>query len=165
MRRGSMNHTLARVVCWLSLVACLPAGCRNSENLDPYVPPPKAPKASARAEVPVAETATGGATPRPVDETPEPVGAPLPREIRPEDARCEQDEECAILEKPYCCGCNAGGTRTAVRKDRAEKLNRAQDARCKGTLCAMVISQHPSCEAEVKPVCIHQQCQLALPGS
>lgn len=66
-------------------------------------------------------------------------------EAQPDDLTCSRDEHCALVDD--CCGCAAGGTKTAVRADRVEALAAAADGSCDESQCSGLASQHRSCEA------------------
>jgi hypothetical protein len=71
---------------------------------------------------------------------------------------CTTSEDCDLVDA--CCGCNAGGRKIAIRKDAVAAFNASRDQRCGGQLCAQVISQDPSCDAEA--VCGNRnRCRVA----
>jgi len=73
---------------------------------------------------------------------------------------CEKDSDCVSVNAD-CCGCNAGGAETSINKkyqnEWSEKLN------CAGIMCAMVISDDPSCFSV--PACINNKCEMAISGN
>jgi hypothetical protein len=91
----------------------------------------------------------GGGTPAAPDK-PAPITQPADH--------CTTADDCALVDA--CCGCNAGGRRIAIRKDNVAGFTAARDQRCAGVVCAQVISQEPSCEAE--PICgSRNRCRVA----
>jgi hypothetical protein len=66
-------------------------------------------------------------------------------EAQPDDLTCSRDEDCALVDD--CCGCAAGGTKTAVRTDRVDALSAAADSSCDPSRCSGLASEHRSCEA------------------
>ena len=69
---------------------------------------------------------------------------------------CTTDEDCTLADA--CCGCNSGGRRVALRADALTAYNQGREARCGGQMCAMHISNHPSCNAEA--VCKKGHCRV-----
>ena len=59
---------------------------------------------------------------------------------------CSRDEDCTLAEA--CCGCSAGGRKTAIRVDAVKDYEASRPQRCGGEVCAAVMSTHPSCDAE-----------------
>jgi hypothetical protein len=78
---------------------------------------------------------------------------------------CRTDADCTLVPED-CCGCTEGGAARAVAKKRAEGYERARRSRCGGTMCAEMMSQHPSCRQPA--VCAAGVCRLgeapAQPG-
>ncbi len=69
---------------------------------------------------------------------------------------CSQDSDC-IKVKNDCCGCNAGGSATAINKN----FKTQWKGNCNeiGIACPAVMSNDPSCFAE--PKCENNKCVLA----
>ncbi len=59
---------------------------------------------------------------------------------------CSRDEDCTLAEA--CCGCGAGGRKTAIRVDAVKDYEASRPQRCGGEVCPAVMSTHPSCDAE-----------------
>lgn len=59
---------------------------------------------------------------------------------------CTTAEDCTLVDA--CCGCNAGGQKVAIRKDAVAEYDATREQRCGDTMCAQVISEHSSCNAE-----------------
>jgi len=71
---------------------------------------------------------------------------------------CTSADDCELVQA--CCGCNAGGTQIAIRKDAVAGFEAARPERCGGNMCAQMISNHPSCSAEA--VCGQNgRCEVA----
>ena len=89
--------------------------------------------------------ATPSPTPSPVVVAP-PAGPP----------ECKASAEC-VAEVEECCDCNHGGRLVAMVKSKA--LSKAARAKkCKGTMCAAVLSNDPSCGK--KAACVEGRCVL-----
>lgn len=73
----------------------------------------------------------------------EPVGAAPSMDV-PQD--CKASDDCDLVEA--CCGCSAGGTKLAIRKDAIAAYEASREQRCGQIMCAQMISNHPSCSAE-----------------
>lgn len=73
-------------------------------------------------------------------------------------SRCKVDVDC-VLVPDDCCACSEGGSQRALaKKDRAAH-EKARTKRCAGTMCAQMMSQHPSCSQIA--VCRAGLCALA----
>jgi hypothetical protein len=72
---------------------------------------------------------------------------------------CRTDSDC-VLVPADCCGCNKGGKQRAIPRKNKATYQRAQQSRCKDTLCPEVMSQDPSCSARTA-VCREQTCTLS----
>ncbi len=59
---------------------------------------------------------------------------------------CTKDEDCVLVEA--CCGCTAGGRKTAIRADALRDYEGSRAQRCSSDVCPAVMSTHPSCDAE-----------------
>jgi hypothetical protein len=59
---------------------------------------------------------------------------------------CAKSEDCALVQA--CCGCNEGGRQIAIRADAVAAFDASRPQRCGHQLCAMHISNDPSCSAE-----------------
>lgn len=71
---------------------------------------------------------------------------------------CTTADDCDLVDD--CCGCNAGGKRIAIRKDRAAGFLASRDQRCAGVMCAQMISTDPTCDAEA--ICgSRDRCRVA----
>lgn len=72
--------------------------------------------------------------------------------------QCTAAEDCELVDA--CCGCNAGGKKIAIRKDAVAAFEASREQRCGDTMCAQVISQDPSCDAEA--ICgSRNRCRVA----
>lgn len=105
--------------------------------------------------VPVLQ-ACGNNAAAPTGPTPGSGSAP----IAAERAACTTADDCTLVEA--CCGCNAGGRRVAIRKDAVTEYDATRAQRCGDSMCAQVISDHSSCNAEAG--CEGGQC-VVLPHS
>lgn len=76
-----------------------------------------------------------------------------------DDRVCKADSDCAVLENPDCCGCTAGGSAVAVRRDRLEALTARLHIECEEQSCPSVMSTHPTCLGTV-PTCVASSCEL-----
>jgi hypothetical protein len=71
---------------------------------------------------------------------------------------CTTAEDCELVDA--CCGCNAGGRKLAIRKDAVAGFVATRKERCSGQMCAQMMSQHPSCDAEA--ICGNRdRCRVA----
>jgi hypothetical protein len=71
---------------------------------------------------------------------------------------CTTSDDCDLVDA--CCGCNAGGRKLAIRKDAVAGFVASYQDRCRGQMCAQVISDHPSCDAEA--ICGNRnRCRVA----
>ena len=59
---------------------------------------------------------------------------------------CATAEDCTLVDA--CCGCTAGGKRVAIRKDAVAEYDATRPQRCGDSVCATVMSDHSSCNAE-----------------
>ena len=59
---------------------------------------------------------------------------------------CAIAEDCTLVQA--CCGCTAGGKQVAIRKDAVAEYDASRAARCGDTVCAQMIGNDPSCDAE-----------------
>ena len=92
---------------------------------------------------------------KPPASDPAPSGSSSPSE--PAD-HCTTGDDCELVEA--CCGCNAGGKKFAIRKDAVAAFEASREQRCGGTMCAQVISEDPSCDAEA--ICgSRNRCRVA----
>ena len=66
--------------------------------------------------------------------------------IAAERDRCSTADDCTLVEA--CCGCSAGGRRVAIRKDAVAEYDATRPQRCGDSVCAAVMSNDPSCNAE-----------------
>jgi len=67
---------------------------------------------------------------------------------------CSQDSDCIVV-KGDCCGCDAGGTATAINKNFENEWYEKLSTDC---ICTQVISNHPSCFKEAR--CVNNKCVL-----
>jgi hypothetical protein len=93
--------------------------------------------------------------------TPPPAGSaaasPPPPSAEPAD-RCTTADDCELVDA--CCGCNAGGKKLAIRKDAVAAFEASRAQRCGDVLCAQVMSEDPSCDAEA--ICgSRNRCRVA----
>jgi hypothetical protein len=82
----------------------------------------------------------------------------LPRIGQPsaDEQSCSRDQDCTLVDD--CCGCAAGGSRTAVRADAVESLETQAAAQCGERTCAEgIASNHRSCEASAA-ICRGGRC-------
>ncbi|MFQ6010008.1 MAG: hypothetical protein ACE5J7_02715 [Candidatus Aenigmatarchaeota archaeon] len=70
---------------------------------------------------------------------------------------CVSDSDCVKVDAG-CCGCTAGGKATAINKNFVEQWDANLTGSCKDIVCAMVMSDDPSCFAE--PKCVQGECKL-----
>jgi hypothetical protein len=71
---------------------------------------------------------------------------------------CTTADDCDLVDA--CCGCNAGGKRIAIRKDAVAAFTASREQRCGDVMCAQMISQDPSCDAEA--ICgSRNRCRVA----
>jgi hypothetical protein len=71
---------------------------------------------------------------------------------------CTTGDDCELVDA--CCGCNAGGKRIAIRKDAVAGYEATRAQRCGEVMCAQVISQDLSCDAEA--ICGNRnRCRVA----
>jgi hypothetical protein len=91
-------------------------------------------------------------SPSPSPPLPSSVGRAEP----PGPPECKANADC-VVEPEDCCDCNHGGRLVAMVKTKA--LSKAQRAKkCKGMMCAAVISNDPSCAK--KAACAEGRCVL-----
>jgi hypothetical protein len=134
------------LVTFFALALGLLGACKRSSTEDPPPPAvgePVAPSGGAPAAAPVADV--------PVSD---------------EDRACSADADCALTSKD-CCGCRALGENVGVRKDRLEAVAARRAPICREIVCAMAMSEHPSCSA-TRAVCRDGLCvpetTAAAPG-
>ena len=72
-------------------------------------------------------------------------------------AECRADADC-VLVTDGCCGCSEGGKQRAIPGKAAATYEKKRKATCKETMCAAVMSDHPSCAA--RAVCKEGTCAL-----
>jgi hypothetical protein len=86
-------------------------------------------------------------------------GAPAAARVAGEPAdSCTTAEDCELVDA--CCGCNAGGKKLAIRKDAIAGFEASRAQRCGEVMCAAVMSQDPSCDAEA--ICgSRNRCRVA----
>jgi len=83
-------------------------------------------------------------------------GQPAP--VTEPDTHCTTADDCELVDA--CCGCNAGGSKLAIRKDAVAGFAASHAQRCGNAMCAQMISQDPSCDAE--PICgSRNRCRVA----
>ncbi|HEU4731581.1 MAG TPA: hypothetical protein VFT22_26985 [Kofleriaceae bacterium] len=71
---------------------------------------------------------------------------------------CASADDCTLVDA--CCGCNAGGKQLAIRKDAVAGFQASREQRCGNVMCAQMISNDPSCDAEA--ICgSHNRCRVA----
>jgi hypothetical protein len=75
---------------------------------------------------------------------------PDPR-VLDDDRKCTSDADCTLATSD-CCGCNALGSQTGVRKDHVADLANRRAPVCAGVACGQGMSDDPSCTA-TKAVC------------
>lgn len=71
--------------------------------------------------------------------------------------QCKKDADCALVPDD-CCSCSAGGAQRAIPKKQKDEQEKQRTKRCAGTMCAQMISRHPSCSA--RAVCDAGICKL-----
>ena len=77
--------------------------------------------------------------------------------LQPAD-NCTTADDCDLVDA--CCGCSAGGKKIAIRKDAVAGFTASHDQRCAGVMCAQMMSQDPSCDAEA--ICgSRNRCRVA----
>jgi len=57
---------------------------------------------------------------------------------------CKKDSDCTVVPDD-CCPCSSGGAQRAIPKKDKESYEKDRKKRCTGTMCAEVVSPHPSC--------------------
>jgi hypothetical protein len=81
--------------------------------------------------------------------------------VSAEDRRCESASDCTTVTLG-CCACSSGGQPEAVRRDRAEALEAASEARCadKDVFCPM---SH-NCVPDDRVQCLEGVCSIRPAG-
>lgn len=87
---------------------------------------------------------------------PLPTAAEVDVTATDDERRCAADADC-MLTTSDCCGCNALGKQTSVRKDRIEALTERRRPICATIACAQGMSDDPSCAA-TRAVCRQGRC-------
>lgn len=72
-------------------------------------------------------------------------------------AECKKDADCALVPDD-CCSCSEGGSQRAIPKKQKDAHEKQRTKRCAGTMCAQMISPHPSCSE--RAVCDAGICKL-----
>lgn len=75
---------------------------------------------------------------------------PDPRVLE-DDRKCASDADCTLATAD-CCGCNALGSQTGIRKDHVADLAKRRAPVCSAIACGQGMSDDPSCTA-TKAVC------------
>lgn len=72
---------------------------------------------------------------------------------------CSTDADC-IKAEADCCGCNQGGSKTAINKNFESEWK--QQLNCsEGTICIQVISNDPSCfDEQTQAKCVQGACKI-----
>jgi hypothetical protein len=71
---------------------------------------------------------------------------------------CNSGEDCTLVDA--CCGCNAGGQKLALHKNAVAAFEESRPQRCGDVVCAQMISQDPTCDAEA--ICGNRnRCRVA----
>jgi len=84
---------------------------------------------------------------------------PQPPETSIDFFSCQQDSDCIKVDADVC-GCLAGGRATSINKKYLTQWNENLEV-----LCAMVISDDPTCLGEPEPRCLEGKCQLTRDGN
>lgn len=95
-----------------------------------------------------AATATARAAAKGVPAAPAPAAAP---------AECKKDADCTVVPDD-CCSCNEGGSQRAVSAKQKDASEKQRTKRCAGTMCAQMMSTHPSCSQ--RAICAAGVCKL-----
>jgi hypothetical protein len=77
-------------------------------------------------------------------------------------AECKKDTDCALVPDD-CCACSEGGGQRAIPKKQKGAYEKERQKRCAGTMCAQMISPHPSCSE--RAVCSAGICKLGVTGA
>jgi hypothetical protein len=86
-----------------------------------------------------------------------PAADPPAPSTEPAD-HCTTGDDCELVDA--CCGCNAGGKKLAIRKDAVAGFEATRAQRCGEVMCAQMISEDPSCNAEA--ICGNRnRCRVA----
>jgi hypothetical protein len=94
---------------------------------------------------------------KPASAAGDPAGDPAAGAGAPADS-CTAAEDCALVDA--CCGCSAGGKKIAIRKDAVTAFESTREQRCGEVMCAQMMSQDPSCDAEA--ICgSRNRCRVA----
>ena len=80
---------------------------------------------------------------------------PDPR-VLADDRTCTTDADCTLTTTD-CCGCNALGSQTGIRKDHVEALAKRRAPVCSAIACGQGMSDDPTCTA-TKAVCKSGVC-------
>lgn len=72
-------------------------------------------------------------------------------------AECRVAADCAV-EPLDCCDCANGGKQHAIPKKLAAAAQAARQARCKNTVCTMMLSTDPSCGQRAD--CVDGKCVM-----
>lgn len=86
------------------------------------------------------------AKPPPAQAPPLPAAADIDVTATEAERQCSADADCTLTTVD-CCGCNALGRQTAVRKDKLPALTERRRAICGTIACAQGMSDDPSCAA------------------
>ena len=95
-----------------------------------------------------AATATSRGAAKGVPAGPAPAAAP---------AECKKDADCTAVPDD-CCSCGEGGSQRAVSNKKKDAYENQRTKRCAGTMCAQMMSTHPSCSQHA--ICAAGVCKL-----
>jgi hypothetical protein len=73
------------------------------------------------------------------------------------EAECRVAADC-VVEPLDCCDCANGGKQHAIPKKQAAASKSARQARCKHTVCTMMLSTDPTCGQ--RPDCVDGACVM-----
>ncbi|OGQ21483.1 MAG: hypothetical protein A2138_05475 [Deltaproteobacteria bacterium RBG_16_71_12] len=101
--------------------------------------------------------------PPPPPPPPVPTAAEVDVTATDDERRCAADADCALATVD-CCGCNALGKQTGVRKDKLVALTDRRRPICGTIACAQGMSDDPSCVA-TRAVCRDGSCVAETAGA
>lgn len=82
--------------------------------------------------------------------------------VKPEETRCKDDSDCAILPN-HCCSCSERGRLVAVGRAYVPKVIQRRGWVCEDYACPQVVSDDPSCKA-TRSLCQQGRCVLDIPA-
>ena len=79
--------------------------------------------------------------------------------LPPAVSACTADDDCLLVDRIGCCGCQASGAQWAINREQTDQLRRFIKHSC-GLKAPCV--QLDSCRSDLVPVCIKGQCALRI---